>query len=771
MPGGHRRCERSCLNKLYINTAYACEAPPDEWSWPVDPARYDRSAKLRKNEAAALEYLVSRELYGHFRGRVHNDLARLIQPILDAVAATATPKQSGDGAMGALVLEMHQRQTSFWAWPRQVWLEILGPTARSFHVRYKWTTTHGRHALVATAYLLGLFDDFRALGIIDRTALACRVFGRQRIHAQIKRVVDVIRSWGFGRYKAKDIQWALCSVLLANKSPNLHDLTVDVLRAERDLTTIHYRGASIAALSSALKHIGAIPEAIDRKYGHSRFGDPRDGVDPVWVDYVERWFGTATIQQNSRERNRHLLLKAGRWVTQTHPECVAPDRWTRDLAAEWVAAVCRMTRGQWVQIEDRYRRRLGDPLSAKAKAHHLTSISSFFRDIQEWGWIPRRFDPRRSFAAPRSLLALIGPKPKVIATDIWAKLLWAGLNLEESDLSRHKNGKHFYPVLLVKALSTVWLFSGLRADEIRRLRVGCTRENWKTDSQSAQAAVCNLDVPVNKTSHAFTKPVDQIVGESIRAWEVERPVQPVAVDAKTGEFVHFLFAYRSSRPGSDYINHSLVPILCRKAGVPLEDARGKITSHRARSTIASQLFNAKEPMSLFELQRWLGHKWANSTQHYLDITPTKMAQSFRSAGYFARNVRAIEVLIDREAVVRGEPPHEPWKFYDLGHGYCSYDFFDQCPHRMACAKCGFYIAKGSSRAQLLEGKENLLRMRQEIPLNDAELAAVDDGVAALQKLLDQLENVATPDGPTPRQLRASELVQIAEGNPDKSSAE
>jgi len=281
--------------------------------------------------------------------------------------------------------------------------------------------------------------------------------------------------------------------------------------------------------------------------------------------------------------------------------------------------------------------------------------------------------------------------------------------------------------------------------------------------------VCNLDVPVNKTSQAFTKPVDQIVGESIRLWEAQRPDQPAAVDGKTGELVHFLFAYRGRRPGKSYINKTLVPILCKKAGVPPKDARGKITSHRARSTIASQLYNAKEPMSLFELQRWLGHKWANSTQHYLDISPTKLAQSFRDAGYFARNVRAIEVLIDRETVVNGRAAEEPWKFYDLGHGYCAYDVFDQCLHRMACAKCAFYVAKDSSRAQLLEGKANLLRMRQEIPLNEAELAAVDDGLAALQKLLDQLVDVSTPAGPTPRQLRASELVQIAGSEAGKDS--
>ena len=49
-------------------------------------------------------------------------------------------------------------------------------------------------------------------------------------------------------------------------------------------------------------------------------------------------------------------------------------------------------------------------------------------------------------------------------------------------------------------------------------------------------------------------------------------------------------------------------MLCRKAGVPAADVRGNITSHRARSTIASQLYNAKEPMTLFELQAWLGHR-------------------------------------------------------------------------------------------------------------------------------------------------------------------
>ena len=209
-----------------------------------------------------------------------------------------------------------------------------------------------------------------------------------------------------------------------------------------------------------------------------------------------------------------------------------------------------------------------------------------------------------------------------------------------------------------------------------------------------------------------------------------------------------------------FLNHGLIPRLCRKGGVPQNDLRGKITSHRARSTIATQLFNAKEPMSLFELQEWLGHRMPSSTQRYAKITPTKLMKSYSDAGYFGRNLRAIEVLIDQEKVRNGVGAAEAWKFYDLGHGYCTYDFFDQCPHRMACAKCSFYMPKGSTMAALLEGKNNLLRMRQEIPLSDAELAALDDGVSALESLLSRLADVPTPAGPTPLQLRDTALVQI-----------
>jgi hypothetical protein len=59
---------------------------------------------------------------------------------------------------------------------------------------------------------------------------------------------------------------------------------------------------------------------------------------------------------------------------------------------------------------------------------------------------------------------------------------------------------------------------------------------------------------------------------------------------------------RARRASTAYINNTIIPMLCSKAGFPAADVRGAITSHRARSTSASQLYNAKEPMTLFELQ-------------------------------------------------------------------------------------------------------------------------------------------------------------------------
>jgi hypothetical protein len=73
-------------------------------------------------------------------------------------------------------------------------------------------------------------------------------------------------------------------------------------------------------------------------------------------------------------------------------------------------------------------------------------------------------------------------------------------------------------------------------------------------------------------------------------------------------------------------------------------------------------------------------------------------------------------------------------------------------------------AKDSTAALLLEGKEHLLRLLQEIPLGEAEHAAVEEGVAAYEQLLLKLADVPTPAGPTQRQISTG-LIQITTVRP------
>lgn len=108
------------------------------------------------------------------------------------------------------------------------------------------------------------------------------------------------------------------------------------------------------------------------------------------------------------------------------------------------------------------------------------------------------------------------------------------------------------------------------------------------------------------------------------------------------------------------------------------------------------------------------------------------------------------MLIDQQAIKEGAAAQgEPWRYYDLGHGLCTYGFFERCPLRMACARCDFYVPKDSARGQLLESRQGLLRLIQEIPLTEDERAAGDGDVEALERLLTRLAAAPTPSGQRP----------------------
>lgn len=716
--------------------------------WVIDK-NWDITPEFCAREYDALnEYVkqLGKGKTGVHTAQSRKELGRLITPLKAVLTWMKAARTPSDSVIHNILIEMHRLNKVYWSWSEEEWLEVLCASEGEFHIKFG-ASGNCRQYAVALAWLLCDFERLELIGRFFQYRLCLKVFGKAVTDKAIKRIHDNMKKWGYSlEHNFSLIRNSLCMVMLCQREPDPEKLKIETFKRVIEIGPLYMR-SSVASLSRIMSNMNIISKAIDHRV-HDRRRPNKEyeankSVPDEWLIWCQKWKELTVRSPNSKMSMGYRLLICGRWLAVTHPDMLSPANWSREIAVEYTAEVCKLTVGQWSQPGAMYKERIGKLMKPSARAAVLQAIRIFFRDLQEWELIPINFHPDRVFQLPLSIRSKIGPDPRVVSDDIWSKLVWAGLNLKPEDLMYGKQLYYRYPFHLVKAICILWLFGGLRSDEIIRMRVGCI--HWVA-GEVDKRKICILHVPFNKTSRAFNKPVDSIIGEYIEIWEKERGIQPQIHEEKTGEIVNYLFMYKGNRIGKDYINGSLIPLLCRKAGVPLKDARGTITSHRARATIASQLFNSKESMGIFELQQWLGHTSPQTTQHYLNITPTKLAGSLLKAGYFERNRRMISVLIDQDVVKAGTSvTGEAWRYYDLGHGLCSYDFFEQCPHRMACAKCSFYVPKESSKAQTIEAKSSLMRMLQEIPLTDTERAAVEDGIEAMDKLIKKLRKVPTPD--------------------------
>ena len=276
-----------------------------------------------------------------------------------------------------------------------------------------------------------------------------------------------------------------------------------------------------------------------------------------------------------------------------------------------------------------------------------------------------------------------------------------------------------------------------------RLQVGCVR--WQREDVTIaetgeilpQEAVCFLTVPNNKTTTTFQKPVNPVVGQRINEWERARAASQLArTDRKTGAKVHYLFSHRGHSISLSYINTSLIPTLCKVAGIPRADERGAITSHRARATLATLLYNAPEGLSLFDLMHWLGHTNPASTQQYVRVKPTKLAASYSKAEHTSR---LVEALVDTKADVNGEVKI----YYVLGEqGFCGNPDWASCLYRMACIKCPFFMPR--DRALLIQSSRTVKHFMEIVELTDEELAAVQDDYDKLEDAVERTQSLQAP---------------------------
>jgi hypothetical protein len=77
------------------------------------------------------------------------------------------------------------------------------------------------------------------------------------------------------------------------------------------------------------------------------------------------------------------------------------------------------------------------------------------------------------------------------------------------------------------------------------------------------------------------------------------------------------------------------------------------------------------------------------------------------------------------------------------------------PHRLACARCPFYLPKQSHAGQLLAVKDGIQQMLEQLELTDDERQALEGDRDAVAALANRLAEIPTPAGPTPNQLGTS----------------
>ncbi|EBY6851867.1 integrase [Salmonella enterica subsp. enterica] len=690
---------------------------------PFCRAVYNLHADLSSEQKEALSTRHKRSCnYGS-----SGSLSPLITPLLDIAANSGTRDKLTRTVIMAMLTEMQNAGQPCWNWQKDRWISLFDKYHR------------GKPLMMAFAYHLGPFASPLQIPHEDTLSLYARaIYGSEMFSYQLNRLSKALISLGYApRHLRHAISSPLGLLMLLNDNPHLENMTTELLWQAQQYHN-KYISKHVGKISHGLAALGIIANPI-RMRNYTEWNEkPVENISPEWVVWCRRWRETSVLRPRTRENQYSFILRCGLWLAKAHPDVKAPTDWSIEICASFIAAVGRIKVGE-LSLGTvrglRQSRRSGEPMMPHSRAHFIYSLRRFMSDFELWGWGRLKFSPARHLCTPNTPLFRRGVNPRVIDDPVWLKLIWASLNLRHDDLLSDIH----YPLSMLQAMAVIWTHAGLRQNEILRLTTECvtpqSEDIIREDGSIVPAGtLCYLNVPAGKTSKAFVKPVSVVVKKYVDIWLNVRPLEQAKLnDDRTGEKVRYLFQYRGKPAGSDVINRTVIPVLCARAGLPVEDSGGTITSHRGRASALTALASVPQGMSLYELMQWSGHSTPQSTLHYIRIRPTQLAASFVKAD---RVAHMISVLVDHdpEAVTLTGPA----TYYDLGESFCTNPFWSSCPHRMACTGCDFNLLKDSARGLILESKASIRRYLEEVPLTPDEKAIVEQDIEKVEQALARL---------------------------------
>jgi hypothetical protein len=298
--------------------------------------------------------------------------------------------------------------------------------------------------IAAAAYLYSAIPEawrlYRTHCIVQRE-FARKIFGSVPLEAARDAITDALRGLGYSKTENtfRYAERALYELCLYARTAKLEELLPEHIETMRRGSGSECNKRATFAVSQALTALGYF-QAPATKYGHNfksyRDFDATDDVPPRWADFAIRWRAQCVLSKTTVSQLFSDILRVGRWFASGDPHLADPAAWRREDCARWIATIMEMRVGDYLP-QTGYRSRpknAGKPLSPGTRASMISAIRAFYRDAQENEWIPRRFDPAIALAYPRSLQGLLGPNPRLIEDDVWAKLMWAGVTLEPTDI-------------------------------------------------------------------------------------------------------------------------------------------------------------------------------------------------------------------------------------------------------------------------------------------------------------------------------------------------
>ena len=697
---------------------------PDEFSEPEE-----LTDAIWEKLSAASHYF--------FRLRCEQEAPAILAPLLVLAERSGVSSCRTKKSIAVILRWMVRRRETFWRWNQETWKKLLSAKHDS------------RPYVAAVAYHFGMLREPIMFGSAGIYAEA--IFGFAVFHRELDRLEACCSHWDTLRLRSAMFFQAFLVTSCWRTGIRGWKLSRPIFWCAGRRTASMAWHAGSGKFLTVWRRLESFEKPIRMRNYRSWHDKDTSGVHSEWASWCGRWRETSTRRPRTREGNYSFILRMGLWLYRHHPEVKSPADWDVPLCADFLVTLNNMKVGQWelASAPSRGPKPDGNPIAANSKRNFLNAMRRFFIDVELWGWVKLRIRPHHHLATPRTVNFACRVNPRVIDDSAWLKLIWASLNIKQEDLLSEIH----YPLAMIRAMAVVWTHAGLRGNEIGRLAVGCARgqnDDILNDdgSRVPSGTLCYLDVPAGKTFQAFVKPLAAIVKDRIDVWESQRPPDQASLyDERTGERVRFLFQFRGRKAGSSVLNGTIIPLLCAKAGLPRQDSRGMITSHRGRASAVTALASVPKGMSLIELMQWSGHSSPTSTMHYIRIRPTKLAASFAQADHMAH---MISVLIDHD--VAGKQSGEPYAFYDLGNSYCTNPFWSTCPHRMACAGCDFNLPKESARGQALESKASIRRCLEEVPLSADERGIVEGDLIKIDSFIQKLADVATLDGRTPSQI-------------------